>query len=356
MSESGLRSVKAKYSIFLPVRNGQRYVAKAIESVLAQKFLDFTLIILENKSTDDTLSLVRNYDDPRIIVIEAQRALNMYENWRRIYELISSGEVQSEFSATLGHDDVLYPEFLTTIDSLVFSFPDASLYQTHFDIIDQAGKIKRPCQPIPLKESHKDFFLARCWGNRDSFGTGYVFRTSDYAKVGGVPDHPLLLWSDDLLVIQLAQLAYKVCNNGRSLFAYRASAKSASGAISVEKYAAVIAATYQYLVEIERHHGDLIAEAHDKVAFGYLLAKQIDRFDFPFRTILLSKEEVKTIEQIKTATDRLMQGNALRGLSESDIVDRFYFLLRNYCIMMLYVVNFCRERKGSKGYRGKVRS
>ena len=335
MATDKLPPLKAKYSIFLPVRNGQPYVAKAIESVLAQRFSDFVLIILENKSMDDTLSIVRSYDDSRIAVIEAPRPLSIYENWRRIYDLINSGAVQSEFSTTLGHDDIFYPEFLTTIDGLVSRHPDASLYQTHFNLIEKTGKIKRPCKPIPIKESHKDFFLARCWGNRDSFGTGYVFKTRDYVKVDGIADYPLLLWSDDLLVIRLTKLSYKVCA-GQSVFAYRMYNRSASGTISVNKFAAQAEAAHRYLAEIERSDSDLIANDYDKVAFGYLMARQLDWLDFPFRTILLGKETAKTVEQIKIAATRLMQGNTFEGLSEAHFLDRLHSRLRKYYIMLLH--------------------
>ena len=84
MSKNELTNLKAKYSIFLPVRNGQPFIAQAIESILSQQLSDFVLIILENKSTDNTLSIIKNYNDPRITVIEAPHALEIYENWSHL--------------------------------------------------------------------------------------------------------------------------------------------------------------------------------------------------------------------------------------------------------------------------------
>lgn len=341
-----LPHLKAKYSIFLPVKNGEAYIAKAIESVLAQQLSDFVLIILENMSTDNTLSIIRGYNDPRITVIEAPSALGIYENWRRIYELIDSGVVHSQFSTMLGHDDILYPEFLTTIDGLISAYPDASLYQTHFDIIDQVGKTKRPCKPIPFKESSRDYFLARCWETIDSFGTGFVFRTKDYAQIGGMVDFPLLLWSDVLLIIQLTKLSYKVCGE-RSSFAYRLHKKNVSHAISPYKFAAQAEAANRYLFEIEQHHGELIADDYGKIALGYLLAKQLDWLDFPLRSILLKKEMSKDIDQIKVTSVRLMQGNTFAGLSESHFLNRTYSRLRKCYIMLLYCCQYLSNAKMS---------
>lgn len=330
---SQLQPIKAKYSIFLPVKNGEKYIATAIESILAQQLSDFVLIILENKSTDKTLSIVRGYDDSRIVVIEAPRGLDIYDSWRRVYDLIQSGLVSSEFSTIIGYDDIFYPMFLKNIEELISAYPGASLYQTHFDLIDEGGNIKRPCKAIPAREYAKDFFLARCWGIRDSFGTGYVFRTSDYIKVGGIPDLPLLLWSDDLLVIHLTKLSYKVCG-GQSSFAYRLHNKSASGAVTTKKFMALAEALKCYVEEIESHNKELLIFNNDKIAFGYLIAKQIDLLSFPFRTRLLGKETTKTIEQVDEKVDQLLQSNTMDTLSEANISDRVWYRLRKYYIFL----------------------
>ncbi len=56
-------------SIILPTYNRAYCIRRAIDSVLNQTFTDFELIILDDGSTDDTESLVKGYDDPRIIFI-----------------------------------------------------------------------------------------------------------------------------------------------------------------------------------------------------------------------------------------------------------------------------------------------
>lgn len=330
---SQLQPIKAKFSIFLPVKNGEQYVAAAIESILAQQVSNFVLVILENKSTDNTLSIVRGYDDPRIVVIETPCGLGIYDSWRRVYDLIQSGLVSSEFSTIIGHDDIFYPMFLKNIEELVSAYPEASLYQTHFDLIDEDGDIKRPCKPIPTREYAKDFFLARCWGIRDSFGTGYVFRTNDYIKVGGMPDLPLLLWSDDLLIIHLTKLSYKVCG-GQASFAYRLHNKSASGAVTSKKFMALAGALKCYVEEVECHNKEFLIHNNDKIAFGYLIAKQIDLLSFPLRTRLLGKEISKTIEQVDKKVDQLLQSNKMDTLSEANILDRIWSRLRKYYILL----------------------
>ena len=59
---------KPRVSIGMPVRNGQKYIREAIESILAQTFTDWELIVCDNASTDSTEQIVREYAarDPRV--------------------------------------------------------------------------------------------------------------------------------------------------------------------------------------------------------------------------------------------------------------------------------------------------
>jgi glycosyltransferase involved in cell wall biosynthesis len=54
----------------MPTYNAEEYVAEAIESVLKQSFPDFEFIIVDDGSTDKTLSIIRSYEDERIKLIE----------------------------------------------------------------------------------------------------------------------------------------------------------------------------------------------------------------------------------------------------------------------------------------------
>lgn len=308
-------NIGKQFTVFLPVRNGENYISLCIESILSQECENFDLVILENKSTDATLSIVRSYDDPRIKVIEALSPLGIYENWRRVYELIQSGTITSEFSTIIGHDDILYPSFLKDIEALITTYPDASLYQTHFDLIDTVGNLKRPCKPIPTREYAQDFLLARCWGNRDSFGTGYVFRTADYEKIGGIPDLPSLLWADDLMIVRLTTLAYKVCGGG-VCFAYRLHSNSVSGSLSKTRFIATIHALNKYKKEIEAHHQQMLVHDYGKVAFGFLLARQMEEVNLPLRSMLFDAETISIIKKLNESAHFYLKGNTINGLLE----------------------------------------
>ncbi len=63
-----------KVTVLMPAYNAVKYIGEAIQSVLSQTFTDFELLIINNGSTDDTANEIRQFNDPRIRMIEEQQA------------------------------------------------------------------------------------------------------------------------------------------------------------------------------------------------------------------------------------------------------------------------------------------
>lgn len=70
-------------SICVPTYRGAAYLANTIESVLAQTFTDFELVIIGDNSPDETRSVVARYSDPRIRYLKNQHNLGPEGNWNR---------------------------------------------------------------------------------------------------------------------------------------------------------------------------------------------------------------------------------------------------------------------------------
>ena len=62
--------MEPKVSVIVPMYNAERYVGLAIESILAQEFRDFELILIDDCSTDRTLEIAKSFNDRRIIIVE----------------------------------------------------------------------------------------------------------------------------------------------------------------------------------------------------------------------------------------------------------------------------------------------
>ena len=100
---------KHRVSIGMPVYNGENFIKEAIDSILAQTFKDFELIISDNASTDGTAEICRAYatKEQRIRYYRNEHNLGAAKNYNRVFEL-SSGE----YFRWAAHDDVLAPELI----------------------------------------------------------------------------------------------------------------------------------------------------------------------------------------------------------------------------------------------------
>lgn len=92
-------------SVVLPVYNGEKYLIEAIESILAQTFRDFELIMIDDGSTDGSLHLMRKYEenDARVRVVER-------ENRGLAITLNDSIDIaRGEWLARMDQDDIALP-------------------------------------------------------------------------------------------------------------------------------------------------------------------------------------------------------------------------------------------------------
>jgi len=128
---------RPRVSIGLPVFNGERYINAAIDSILAQTYQDFELIISDNASTDSTPQICRSYvlKDNRVHYYRNKRNLGVAKNFNRVFEL-SSGE----YFKWAAYDDMLAPEFLSKCVSLLDEDPTVVLCQTNIYLIDKDGR------------------------------------------------------------------------------------------------------------------------------------------------------------------------------------------------------------------------
>lgn len=93
-----------KVSVVIPTYNGAKHIRAAIDSVLAQEFSDFELIVVDDNSTDKTVGLVEQYRDRRINIYGSDRNLGAEENWSKGLKL-----AKGTFFKLLPQDDLLLP-------------------------------------------------------------------------------------------------------------------------------------------------------------------------------------------------------------------------------------------------------
>jgi len=234
-----------KYSIILPVRNGGEYVKECVHSILAQTYPHFNLVVLDNCSTDGTLQWISALNDKRIIVYPSKDALPIDQNWGRIISV-----PKNEFMTCIGHDDILMPTYLERIEALIQQYPDASLYQTHFNFIDANGKHLRNCMPMEAVQHAPAFLEKILTMTIDVNGTGFMVRSKDYAAVGGIPPFPNLIFADFALWLDITRRSFKV-TAVENAFSYRLH-QSVTTTTPPETFYAAFNVFIQYLQSLKK--------------------------------------------------------------------------------------------------------
>ena len=141
-----MKTHEPRVSIGLPVYNAEKYLREAVDSVLAQTYTNFELVIADNASSDATESICREYagGDPRIRYFRNPRNLGAAPNFNRVFEL-SVGE----YFKWAPYDDLIEPEFLDRCVQVLDNHPDVVLCYSRVKIIDKNSIFEVDHNPGP---------------------------------------------------------------------------------------------------------------------------------------------------------------------------------------------------------------
>ena len=124
----------------MPTWNGEPFVADALQSVLAQGYGDFELLVLDDASTDGTLDVVSGLRDARIRIHRNRRRLGLAANWNRCLELAGGEYVKLFFQ-----DDLLAPDGLERLVVSLEAEPEACLsFGRRTFVSSGSGAVKAP--------------------------------------------------------------------------------------------------------------------------------------------------------------------------------------------------------------------
>ncbi len=131
-----------RVAVGLPVYNGQNYLRDAVESILAQSYGDFRLIITDNCSTDGTQDICREYAgmDSRIEYHRHPENIGAAPNFNSCFELAGAGAGGLEYFKWAAHDDVLGKDFLKVCVERLDADPRLALVHTLSVRIDRDRK------------------------------------------------------------------------------------------------------------------------------------------------------------------------------------------------------------------------
>jgi glycosyltransferase involved in cell wall biosynthesis len=123
-------------SVGVPVRNGERFLARQLESLLAQDFDDLEIVISDNASTDATEEICRRYAarDPRIRYHRSAEDRGLAWNHNRTFEL-----ARAPYFKWAAYDDEHEPTYVSRTVSVLEADPSVVCCQAASVVIDEEG-------------------------------------------------------------------------------------------------------------------------------------------------------------------------------------------------------------------------
>lgn len=124
-------------SIVIPVYNGERFVAQALDSALAQTFANCEIVVHDNDSTDGTHDILSRYTgNPHLRIKVSDRNLGMVGGWNQAVSM-----AQGDYIKFLAADDLLSPTCVAELVQAAQAHPQAALITCQRKFMDEKGRV-----------------------------------------------------------------------------------------------------------------------------------------------------------------------------------------------------------------------
>jgi glycosyltransferase involved in cell wall biosynthesis len=210
-------------SLIIPVYNRAAYLPAAIESILAQTYPDFELLLWDDGSTDNSVEIATRYAqrDKRIHVVAAAHQGQTRSLKRAI------AQTTAPYVGWVDSDDLLTPTALEDTLAILNTHPQVGLVYTDYEVINEQGTNRGKgsrCQiPYSKERLLVDFMLFHF----------RLMRRSVYDQIGGI-DATFDCAQDYDLCLKLSEVT-EIYHLQKPLYLYRTHAQSVSQQQRVEQ-------------------------------------------------------------------------------------------------------------------------
>jgi hypothetical protein len=196
-------------TVSMPAFNSERYIAEAIESILAQTYQNFELIIVDDGSTDRTREIIDSFTDPRIIKVYSDQNRGLITTRNRIASL-----AKGKYLALLDADDRAFPERLALqVEYLEANNADLC-GADHWTLNQVSGQLKSSKQRHSNADIHALLCVCSPVCNPAMMGRLEIFQKFPY-KMSYMHAEDYCLWTE------IALAGYRFANIEKKLIIYR---------------------------------------------------------------------------------------------------------------------------------------
>ncbi len=223
-----MASTQPLVTVGMAVYNGEKYIAEAISSVLAETYQAWELLLVNDCSRDSSIDVARSFTDPRIRVLENDTNLGLVGVRNKIMQ-----EARGTYIAWLDQDDLTLPARLSTQVAFLEANPDyavcGSWTKTRTELPDGLAQIATEHLPC----SHEEIRAAMLFLNPIACNT-VTMRRKDFVS-RGLEFRPAFGNSLDYDLWSMASDELRMCNLPQALAIYRVHGDQTSQGDALER-------------------------------------------------------------------------------------------------------------------------
>lgn len=188
-------------TIIMTVYNGTANLPQAIESILVQSFDNFEFVIIDDASTDQSMAVIKSYDDSRIKLIENKKNMGQTKSLNIGLQL-----AKGKYIARIDQDDISMANRLEQQVMFMEQNPEIVLLGTAYQTIDANGNLLAHYCPPTDHQDIVNSFTYYCPFAHSSV----MFRRIPTLKLGGYPEE--YIYTQDFPLWLKLSSQYKVAN------------------------------------------------------------------------------------------------------------------------------------------------
>lgn len=306
-------------SVLMAVYNGEKYLEQSVQSILGQSFTDFEFLIINDGSTDNTVSMIESYGDPRIRLHTNEKNLGQINSLNVGLKL-----AEGKYVARMDADDYAMPERLEKQLEFIQKEQEYSVVGTDCLVIKETGEK----HSVSKGQSNWEDIVLTLLGKSPLNHVSVLMNREDVLSIDGYrPEYRISadfdLWS------RMVRHGYRITTIHKALSAYRIAENSLSNANEQEKL---------------KENGEIVLQNIQGFASCDVDLKQVENLISLFYggLLTLSKEQRFQAEELyQKIVDNLKPELKLQ-VSKSKVRD---ILVRNYWIACHHLI---KEKQGAQ--------
>lgn len=133
-------------TVLMPVYNCEQYIHDAVQSILNQTYTDFELLLIDDASTDATVSILKSFSDARIHVIEKPKNTGYTNSLNHGFTM-----AKGTYIARMDGDDISLPERFTKQVAFMEAHPEVVVCGTNYKLLGSSKRITIPVTHDAIK-------------------------------------------------------------------------------------------------------------------------------------------------------------------------------------------------------------